>query len=107
MALACDRPSAHGAMASAKYKRTWTFDTIHAALRAEHPEVAVSRKSVVRILSDAELRPHRVQGWLHSTAVDAAVVARDPQKALVGISAGHRRGQGGVYAATPHPRRNR
>ncbi len=63
VALACDRPSAHGV----KYQRTWTFDTLHAAYRAEHPEVAISRTSVVRILSDAELRPHRVQGWLHST----------------------------------------
>ena len=35
--------------------------------RAEHPDVAISRTSVVRILNDVELRPHRVQRWLHST----------------------------------------
>lgn len=63
VALACDRPAAHGVA----FRRTWTFDTLHAAYRAKRPDVEISRTSVVRILNHAELRPHRVQGWLHST----------------------------------------
>ena len=62
VAMACSRPSLYGVA----YRRTWTFDALHEAYRTAHPDVEISRTSVLRILSDAELRPHRVQGWLHS-----------------------------------------
>lgn len=63
VALACDRPASHGV----PYLKTWTFDALHETYRAKHPDVELSRTSVVRILNNVELRPHRVQGWLHST----------------------------------------
>jgi len=62
VAMACSRPKLYGIA----YRRVWTFDALHAAYRANHPEVEISRTSVVRILGDADLRPHRVQGWMHS-----------------------------------------
>lgn len=62
VAMACSRPKLYGI----PFRKTWTFDSLHAAYCAEHPEVQISRTSVVRILGDAELRPHRVQGWMHS-----------------------------------------
>jgi len=62
VAMACSRPKLYGIA----YRRTWTFDALHAAYRAAHPEVEISRTSVLRILGDADLRPHRVQGWMHS-----------------------------------------
>jgi len=62
VAMACSRPKLYGI----PFRRIWTFDSLHAAYKAEHPEVEISRTSVIRILSDADLRPHRVQGWMHS-----------------------------------------
>ena len=62
VAMACSRPKLYGI----PYRRVWTFDSLHAAYRAEHPDVEISRTSVIRILGDADLRPHRVQGWMHS-----------------------------------------
>jgi transposase len=62
IAMACGRPKLFGI----PYRKTWTFDTLHEAYRAEHPEVQISRTSVLRVLNSADLRPHRMQGWLHS-----------------------------------------
>ncbi len=62
VAMACSRPKRYGVL----FRRVWTFDSLHAAYRAEHPEVEISRTSVLRILNNADLRPHRVQGWMHS-----------------------------------------
>lgn len=66
VAMACSRPKFYGV----EYRQTWTFDELHAVYRAAHPEVEISRTSVVRILGDADLRPHRVQGWMHSQDPD-------------------------------------
>ncbi len=62
VAMACSRPKLYGI----PFRRTWTFDTLHAAYRVKCPNVQISRTSVVRILGDADLRPHRVQSWMHS-----------------------------------------
>lgn len=62
MAMACGRPKAYGI----EHQSTWTFDALHAAYRAAHPEVKISRTSVYRLLTNADLRPHRMQGWMHS-----------------------------------------
>jgi len=62
VAMACSRPKMYGIA----FRKVWTFDTLHAAYQAEHPDVEISRTSVVRILGDADLRPHRIQGWMHS-----------------------------------------
>lgn len=66
VSIACSRPSAHGI----KHRRTWTFDTLHEAFVKKHPDVKISRTSVIRILKSADLRPHRMQGWLHSQDPD-------------------------------------
>jgi transposase len=64
--MACSRPKLFGI----PFRKTWTFDTLLSAYRAAHPDVEISRTSVLRILGDAELRPHRVQGWMHSQDPD-------------------------------------
>ena len=62
VAMACSRPKLYGVA----FRNTWTFDALHEAYRAKHPEVVISRTSVVRILGSTDLRPHRIQGWMHS-----------------------------------------
>jgi transposase len=62
VAMACSRPAMHGI----PFRRTWTFDALHAAYRAKRPDVKISRTTVLRVLTNAELRPHRMQVWLHS-----------------------------------------
>lgn len=62
IAMACSRPKAY----DIAYRHTWTFEALHAAYRERHPEVQISRTSVIRVLSAADLRPHRMQVWLHS-----------------------------------------
>lgn len=62
MAMACGRPKSYGV----EHRTTWTFDELHAAYKAKHPEVQISRTTVLRVLTNAELRPHRMQGWMHS-----------------------------------------
>jgi transposase len=66
VSMACNRPKAYGV----EHQNTWTFDALHAAYRRLHPEVAISRTSVLRILTNADLRPHRMQGWMHSQDPD-------------------------------------
>lgn len=62
VSMACNRPKEYGV----EHRRTWTFDALHEAYRRLHPEVEISRTSVLRILVTADLRPHRMQGWMHS-----------------------------------------
>lgn len=66
VSMACNRPSSYGV----EHRRTWTFDALHEAYRRLHPEVEISRTSVLRVLTNAELRPHRMQGWMHSQDPD-------------------------------------
>ena len=62
MSMACNRPASYGI----KHRRTWTYDTLHEAFRKTHPNEKISRSSVMRILKGADMKPHRIQGWLHS-----------------------------------------
>lgn len=62
VSMACNRPAAYGV----KHRRTWTYDTLHAAFVKAHPDEKISRTSVIRILKSADMRPHRIQGWMHS-----------------------------------------
>ncbi len=62
VSMACSRPTAYGI----KHRRTWTYDTLHEAFINAHPGEKISRSSVIRILKSADMRPHRIQGWLHS-----------------------------------------
>jgi transposase len=62
IAMACGEPGSFGA----KYRDVWTVDAIHASFVALHPTKQMSRTSVLRILNQEGLRPHRVKMWLHS-----------------------------------------
>ena len=66
IAMACGRPKEFGI----EFRRTWTTDDLHAAFRTRHPTVSISRTSVLRILNGSDLRPHRMQVWLHSPDPD-------------------------------------
>lgn len=60
--MACSRPASHGI----EHHRTWTYTTLHKAFVKAHPGEKISRTSVIRILKSADMKPHRIQGWLHS-----------------------------------------
>jgi len=62
VSMACNRPADYGF----EHRRTWTFDMLQQAIVKAHPDENVSRSSVIRILKSADLKPHRMQGWLHS-----------------------------------------
>lgn len=66
VALACDKPALHGV----EYRQLWTIDTLLGVIRARQEargERPISRTSVIRVLTEAEIRPHRMRVWLHST----------------------------------------
>jgi hypothetical protein len=60
--MACGEPKDFGV----PLRDVWTIDSLHERFVETHPEVAISRTSVLRILHDKQLRPHRVKMWLHS-----------------------------------------
>lgn len=60
--MACGRPSDFGAVS----RDVWTLDSLVERFVKHHPRTVISRTSVLRILNDAEVRPHRVRMWLHS-----------------------------------------
>lgn len=62
LSMACASPSDFGEVSRA----IWTIDSLLDGFRSHHPEMAISRTSVLRILNEAEIRPHRVRMWLHS-----------------------------------------
>jgi transposase len=62
IAMACGRPADFGEPC----RQLWTLDALLVRFRKTHPEVEISRSSIVRILNQAHLRPHRVRMWLHS-----------------------------------------
>ena len=66
VSMACDRPKSFGI----EHRTTWTFDSLYAAYKAKHPDVQISRTTVFRVLTNADLRPHRMQGWMHSQDPD-------------------------------------
>ncbi len=62
IAIACDKPEHHG-FAS---QPLWTLDTLTYAANESIADLSISRSSVVRILAQSSLKPHRVRMWLHS-----------------------------------------
>ena len=67
VALACDRPGDHGV----KFRPAWTVDALCAAYHASFPDLEkMSRTSVLRVLNQADFRPHRMRVWLHSPDQD-------------------------------------
>lgn len=66
IAMACGKPSDFGVL----YRDKWTTDSLLEAYRQiQEPSAdldAMSRTSVLRILNEAEIRPHRIKMWLHS-----------------------------------------
>ena len=63
IAIACDRPENYGIEG---YTR-WTLDTITEAANKYVDNLEMSRSSVYRTLTEVELKPHRINMWLHST----------------------------------------
>lgn len=65
LAMACGTP----ADAGIKHRSVWTVDSLHEAIlsyQKAHRGAPLSRTSVVRILNEADMRPHRMRLWLHS-----------------------------------------
>lgn len=62
LAIACDNPANYGY----PEERIWTLDYLTATARARVGGPAMSRSSIQRTLSRVDLRPHKIQMWLHS-----------------------------------------
>lgn len=63
--LACDEPGHYGVA----FRQLWTIDSLLEVvqqLQTSRGERTVSRTTLIRVLNDADLRPHRMQLWLHS-----------------------------------------
>ena len=61
LSMACGRPSDFGE----RTRDVWTIDSLLDRF-SRRQRVSMSRTSVIRILNEAEIRPHRVRMWLHS-----------------------------------------
>lgn len=62
VATACEEPKRHG-----ERRLVWTHEAIaKAAMRSKRVR-RISRSSVQRILETADLKPHKVRSWCHST----------------------------------------
>jgi transposase len=66
IAIACDTPEHYGISGYTK----WTNDLLTEAVNQTVEDFQMSRSSIVRTLKDNELKPHKMNMWLHS---------RDPQ----------------------------
>jgi len=69
VAMACGSP----ADAGIPHRELWTVDSLHEAVlkfQAAHHGRPLSRTSVLRILNEADIRPHRMRLWLHSPDPD-------------------------------------
>ena len=63
ISMACGEPKDFGV----PYRDVWTLDSLQHRFVELHPKARwISRTSVLRILHDKQLRPHRVKMWLHS-----------------------------------------
>jgi hypothetical protein len=61
--MACGEPKDFGV----PHRTRWTLDSLHEWFVRTHPKApSISRTSVLRILHEKHLRPHRVKMWLHS-----------------------------------------
>lgn len=62
--LACERPDASPDAPKARFRDVWTYESLQQAAAARG--VKMCRSEVYRTLHDRDLRPHRIQMWLHS-----------------------------------------
>ena len=62
ISMACAKPSDFDVVA----RSVWTYEALRETFVNLHPEREMSRTSVIRILNEGEIRPHRVRYWLHS-----------------------------------------
>ena len=66
IAMACGKPSDFGV----EHRNRWTTDSLLAAYLERQKDTAdldaLGRTTVLRILNEAEVRPHRIKMWLHS-----------------------------------------
>ncbi|MHB8392408.1 MAG: IS630 family transposase, partial [Acidobacteriaceae bacterium] len=62
IAIACDDPHNYGYPDGFH----WTLDMLADTAKREIAAPTMSRSSVQRTLSEIDLRPHKVRGWLHS-----------------------------------------
>lgn len=62
ISMGCGKPSDF----DVPHRASWTLDSLTRRYAELHPEQKMSRTSVLRILRQKELRPHRVKMWLHS-----------------------------------------
>ena len=63
IAMACAKPKDFGV----ECRNRWTSAVLTRTFNEHHPDDdAISRSSVVRILNDADIKPHRTKMWLHS-----------------------------------------
>ncbi len=61
--MACGKPSDFGVA----HRETWTVDSLLTTFLEKYPDLSpMSRTSLLRILNEAEIRPHRMKVWLHS-----------------------------------------
>ena len=63
MAMACGKPEDF----KVEFRSVWTLDALLETYREQNPDLApLSRTTVVRLLNQEGLRPHRMRVWLHS-----------------------------------------
>lgn len=62
IAVACGTPADFGVTT----RNTWTYDAIREAVLARNNDVEISRTTVIRVLDQAEIHPHRIKMWCHS-----------------------------------------
>lgn len=60
--MACGEPSDFGV----EFRDLWTIDALYRRFLELHPGKQMSRTSILRILNQEDIRPHRVKMWLHS-----------------------------------------
>jgi len=62
IAIACDEPENYGFVGDAK----WTLNTLTKATHKQFRSCRMSRSSIHRTLQKIDLKPHRINYWLHS-----------------------------------------
>lgn len=72
--LACERPEAPADTPQASFRDVWTYESLQAAAAAKG--AVMSRSEVYRTLHDRQLRPARIQMWLHSQDPEFRMKAR-------------------------------
>lgn len=65
VAAACQSPRAFGVV-----RNVWTHESLATALASKGLVRAISASSVGEILDEAEIKPHRIKMWCHSTDPD-------------------------------------